>query len=394
MQKRKAALPLFLAVAAFMAATAAFSDRPPAFGDPISGLTAQQQESFADGKADFAEVESVADGLGPLFNGRSCAECHSAPVVGGGSDRTVTRFGTTTNGQFDPLAQFGGSLIQDHAITKADGSAHDYYPETVPAQATIVAHRRTTPLFGLGFVDAVPDGDFIALAAQEGQRNDGTAGRVNMVSNPTTGTVTVGKFGWKAQVPSLFVFSGDAYLNEMGITNPMFPNENCPNGDCKLLKWNPRPDMNDLGHGVAAFNNFMTMLGAPPRGAITGDVTAGEQLFEQIGCASCHVATLHTGHSDVDALDNVPFHPYSDFLIHDMGPLGDGIAMAQASGSEMRTAPLWGLRMVTRYLHDARATTLDAAILAHDGQGRAAREAFAALDASGKSKLMAFLNSL
>ena len=195
-------------------------------------------------------------------------------------------------------------------------------------------------------------------------------------------------------MPSLFVFSGDAYLNEMGITNPMFPNENCPNGDCKQLKWNPRPDLNDLGHGVAAFNNYMTMLGSPPRGTLTADVTAGEQVFEQIGCASCHVATLHTGHSDIAALDNVPFHPYSDFLIHDMGPLGDGIAMAQATGREVRTAPLWGLRTITRFLHDGRAATLDAAILGHDGQGRAARDAFAALDADARAKLTAFLNSL
>ena len=377
-----------------MVATAAVSDRPPAFGDPLPGLTAQQNEAFVDGRNDFAEVESVADGLGPVFNGRSCAECHSVPATGGGSERTVTRFGTTTNGQFDPLAQFGGSLIQDHAITRADGASHDYAPETVPAPATIVAHRRTPPLFGLGLVDAVPDSDFAALAAQEAQRHDGTAGRVNMVFNPATGTTTAGKFGWKSQVPSLFVFSGDAYLNEMGITNPMFPNENCPNGDCKQLKWNPRPDLNDLGDGVAAFNNYMTMLGAPPRGLITTDVTAGEQVFAQIGCAGCHVATLHTGHSDIAALDNVPFHPYSDFLIHDMGALGDGIAMGQATGSEVRTAPLWGLRMITRFLHDGRATTLDAAILAHDGQGRAARDAFAALDATSKSKLMAFLNSL
>jgi CxxC motif-containing protein (DUF1111 family) len=394
MRTRKAALPLSLAVAAIMVATAATSERPIAFGDPIPGLTPAQFERFDEGLDDFAEVESVADGLGPVFNGRSCAECHSVPAVGGGSERNVTRFGTTTNGQFDPLAQFGGSLIQDHGITKADGATKDFAAEVVPAQATIVAHRRTPPLFGLGLVDAVPDGDFVALAAAEAQRHDGTAGRVNMVFNPATGTTTVGKFGWKSQVPSLFVFSGDAYLNEMGITNPMFPNENCPNGDCKLLKFNPRPDLNDLGDGVAKFNDFMTMLGAPPRGAETADTQAGEVVFEQLGCASCHVATLHTGHSDIAALDNAPFHPYSDFLIHDMGPLGDGIAMAQATGREFRTAPLWGLRVITRFLHDGRATTLDAAILAHDGQGRAARDRFAALDAANKAKLMAFLSSL
>ena len=383
-----------IATFASLVAASAASDAPPQFGDPLPGLTASQSGAFADGKTEFNSAEGVNDGLGPVFNGRSCAECHSVPAVGGGSERLVTRFGTTTNGQFDPLAQFGGSLIQDHAITRADGSTHNFAPETVPAAATIVVHRRTPPLFGLGYVDAVPDQTFFALAALEAQRGDGTAGRVNVVTNVATGLQSAGKFGWKSQVPSLFVFSGDAYLNEMGITNPLFPNENCPNGDCSQLKWNPRPDMNDLGDGVQAFDNFMTMLAAPSRGVITSDVTAGEQVFDNIGCTSCHMPTMHTGSSDIAALDNKPFHPYSDFLLHDMGSLGDGIAMGNASGREMRTAPLWGLRAITRYLHDGRASTLTDAILGHDGQARAARDRFAALDADSKSKLLAFLNSL
>jgi len=394
MTKRNVILPLSLAAVVMTFATAAVSDRPTTFGDPLPGLTSSQTAAFVDGKSEFVSQEGVADGLGPVFNGRSCGECHSAPTIGGGSDRTVTRFGTTTNGAFDPLAQFGGSLIQDHAITGADGSQHDFAPETVPAVATIVAHRRTTPLFGLGLVDATPDQVFVDLAAKEAQRNDGTAGKVNMVTNISAGMPTVGKFGWKDQNPTLFQFAGDAYLNEMGITNPQFPNENCPNGDCSQLAFNPRPDLNDLGDGVTAFANFMKLLAPPPRGTITGDVTAGEQLFAQIGCASCHVASLHTGSNDVAALDNVVYHPYSDFLLHDMGALGDGIAQGQAGVREMRTAPLWGLRAVTRYLHDARATSITDAILAHDGQGRAARDRFAALDDATKSKLLAFLNSL
>ena len=391
---RLATAGLAIATFASLVAASAASDAPPQFGDPLPGLTASQSGAFADGKTEFNSAEGVNDGLGPVFNGRSCAECHSVPAVGGGSERLVTRFGTTTNGQFDPLAQFGGSLIQDHAITRADGSTHNFAPETVPAAATIVVHRRTPPLFGLGYVDAVPDQTFFALAALEAQRGDGTAGRVNVVTNVATGLQSAGKFGWKSQVPSLFVFSGDAYLNEMGITNPLFPNENCPNGDCSQLKWNPRPDMNDLGDGVQAFDNFMTMLAAPSRGVITSDVTAGEQVFDNIGCTSCHMPTMHTGSSDIAALDNKPFHPYSDFLLHDMGSLGDGIAMGNASGREMRTAPLWGLRAITRYLHDGRASTLTDAILGHDGQARAARDRFAALDADSKSKLLAFLNSL
>jgi CxxC motif-containing protein (DUF1111 family) len=391
---RAGSVTLLFSTVALLVAPVATSDAPSVFGDPLPGLSSSQSTAFADGKREFTTAEEVDEGLGPVFNGRSCAECHSVPAIGGGSERVVTRFGAITNGHFDPLAQFGGSLIQDHAIGPADGSVHTFNAESVPAVATIVAHRRTTPLFGLGLVDAVPDQTFTDLVAQEAQRGDGTAGRVNVMTNVATGAQSVGKFGWKSQVPSLFVFSGDAYLNEMGITNPLFPNENCPNGNCAELAYNPRPDMNDLGDGVTAFNNFMTMLAAPSRGVITGDVTAGENVFVKLGCASCHVATLKTGHSDIAALDNKSFHPYSDFLIHDMGSLGDGIEQALASGREMRTAPLWGLRAVTHYLHDGRATNLDDAILAHDGQGRAARDRFAALDATSKAKLMAFLNSL
>jgi CxxC motif-containing protein (DUF1111 family) len=216
-----------------------------------------------------------------------------------------------------------------------------------------------------------------------------------MVNDPVHGGKSVGKFGWKAQVPNLHTFAGDAYLNEMGITNPLFPDESCPQGDCSLLITNPFPAMNDTGAGVLAFTDFMTMLAPPPRGPITGDVVAGEFVAARIGCANCHTPVLLTGSTGpVVALRNKLFQPYSDFLLHDMGSLGDGIVQGDATGREIRTAPLWGLRMITTFLHDGRATTIDAAILAHDGQGRAARDRFAALSARDKARLLAFLKSL
>src|SRR5712691_12171836 len=314
------------------------------FGEALRGLTAAQVSAFNAGLAEFTSVETVADGLGPVFNGRSCAECHNVPVTGGGSERLVTRFGKMTNGVFDPLPQFGGSLIQDHAIGPDDvPGLLQFLPDAMPAAATIVAHRRTTPLFGLGFVGAVPDADFYALATREAARNDGTAGRVSVVADPVHGGTAVGKFGWKAQVPNLEQFSGDAYLNEMGITNPLFPNENCPSGNCAELAWNPMPALNDDGEGVEQFNDFMTLLAPPPRTLgrqRNSPVAAGERVFNDIGCDSCHVATLRTGPSDIAALSNKQFHPYSDFLLHDMGSLGDGIAQGSASGREIRTAPL------------------------------------------------------
>jgi CxxC motif-containing protein (DUF1111 family) len=378
-------------------ATAASSQRADQFGDALRGLTQAQRTAFQAGLDEFSEAEEVEDGLGPVFNDRSCAVCHSVPAVGGGSERTVTRFGKTTNGAFDPLAQFGGSLIQENSIGPADlAGIHQFQAETVPASATIVVHRRTTPLFGLGLVDAVPDADFFALAAKEAQQGDGTAGRVSMVADLVHGGQSVGKFGWKAQVPNLMQFSADAYLNEMGITSPLFPNENCPNGNCGELSFNPAPGLNDAGDGVQKFADFMTLLAPPARVNNTRDRTgnAGEQTFEQAGCTACHTATMRTGSSNIAALDRQTFHPYSDFLLHDMGSLGDGITQGAAGGREMRTTPLWGLRAVTRYLHDGRATTLEAAILAHDGQGKAARDRFSRLDARRKASLLAFLNSL
>jgi CxxC motif-containing protein (DUF1111 family) len=391
--KRNAAV--FFVLFGSLISVNATSDRAADFGEPIPGLTPEQAAAFSEGREAFEESEDVADGLGPVFNEASCAACHMGPgsAIGGSNGRLETRFGTLTDGKFDPLASLGGSLLQDHSIGKIGD--YEYVAEKVPDAATIVAGRRTTPLFGLGLVDAVPDGDFYLMALQEVQRNDGTAGRVHLVNDMVHHTMAVGRFGWKAQVPNLLQFSGDAYLNEMGITNIRFPAENCPQGDCSTLANNPRPDINDAtDEDVDKFADFMTMLAPPPRGPITGQVIAGENMFEKIGCTSCHVATLHTGSSDIAALDNKPFHPYSDFLLHDMGSLGDGIEQGQASGREIRTAPLWGLRTINPLLHDGRAHTIDDAILAHDGQGRAARDRFAALEANEKSKLMAFLNSL
>jgi CxxC motif-containing protein (DUF1111 family) len=298
------------------------------------------------------------------------------------------------NGRFDPLTQFGGGLLQNRAIGPQEGSTHRFQPEQPPPAATIVVRRRSTSLFGLGLVDATPDSTFITLAAQQAARNDGTAGRVSMVDNPAAGMRTVGKFGWKAQVPTLFHFAGDAYLNEMGITSPGFPDENCPSGNCNELRFNPRPGLNDGGEDVQALADFMTLLAAPPRGAINVEVTAGEAVFNRIGCNACHVAALQTGSNPNPALNRVSYQPYSDFLLHDMGSLGDGIEQGSATGREIRTAPLWGLRVVTTFLHDGRARSIEQAIGAHDGQGRAARNAFNALNGTDRSRLLAFLRSL
>lgn len=384
------------------------------YGDPIAGLG---DLAFEDAKATFTKIDNpMGDGLGPVYNGVSCVACHQGPTATaaegavGGSDGTLeTRFGKLNpDGSFDPMVSSGGSLIQKHGIGRAIAYLPNpaggqpavppgcqevmFHGERVPDDATVVARRRTTFLFGLGMVDHVPDS---ALFALRDSQPAATRGTVSIVFNPDTGDPNaVGKFGWKAQVPTLHVFGGDAYLNEMGVTNPSFPNENCPQGDCALLACNPYPYLNDDGGDVNHFAQFMTALAPPPRGEITAQVTAGEAVFTSVGCADCHTPTLTTGPSSLAQFNYQSFHPYSDFLLHDMGSLGDGITQNLATGKLMRTAPLWGLRSQPSLLHDGRATTLVEAIDAHDGQAAASKANFGALSASDQNVLLAFLRSL
>jgi CxxC motif-containing protein (DUF1111 family) len=375
-------------------------------GDPLPGLSAPELALFEDGKSAFMQEETAAEGLGPVFNEASCVACHLGrdSAVGGTNGRLETRFGRRNpDGSFDPLAAKGGSLMQDHgigrqpALNPADPTSFfDFVAETVPAEANVTARRRTTPLFGLGLVDAVPDSEIRAIAAAQRFYAPSVAGKVAVVTDLTTGNPAVGKFGWKNGNPTLLQFSADAYLNEMGITSPLFPAENCPQGDCSMMaRYNPRTDLNDAdGADVLRFANFMAFLGPPPRRPRTFVASVGEGVFHAIGCAVCHVPTLVTGPNAVEALHRKAFHPYSDFLLHDMGSLGDGIAQGAAGPGEMRTAPLWGVSANATLLHDGRATTLADAILAHDGQGGAARVRFSRLDRFSRDALVAFLNTL
>jgi CxxC motif-containing protein (DUF1111 family) len=401
MNRALLALVLILALVPAAAARRRAVSHPPAptpvptgnLGEPVRDLTGAQLAVWQAAREKFNEEKTPAGGLGPIFNDISCLRCHSVPVAGGANPRPVTLFGKTTNGLFDPLTARGGSLLQEHALGLEQGMS-PFLLETVPSQATIVTKRRTTPLFGLGFVEATPDATFIALAAQQAALNPATAGRVAFVPNFVAGTDTVGKFGWKAQLPSLFQFAGHALLNEMGITNPEFPNENCANGNCSDLARNPAPGLNETGEGVRQLTDFMLMLGAPPRGIITPDVNAGEGVFHQLGCNQCHVPNLTSGSHPIAALSNKTYSPYSDFLLHDMGALGDGIVQGEANSREFRTAPLWGLRTQVNFLHDGRANNIHDAITAHDGQARPSREAYQGLAAEARARLIAFLKSL
>ncbi|HEV7238339.1 MAG TPA: di-heme oxidoredictase family protein [Thermoanaerobaculia bacterium] len=394
-----AALFCCLLSPAIIAKRRAVAPPPPTearVGQPIAGLPSELLVRFFAGREEFNKRQDLDDGLGPVMNGMDCLQCHSVPAPGGAgvNGSSVIRFGKITNGVFDPLERLGGPLVQHRGIQVNDGAPLAFRGETVPPEATIIAIRRPTTVLGLSLVEATPDTTFIALAAEQAARNDGTAGRVAMVDNLAAGMKTVGKFGWKAQTPTLHQFAGEAYLNEIGVTSPFFPKENCPRGRCEDLRFNPRPGLNDNGEDTQKLTDFMAMLAPPPRGAITPDVVAGEAVFNRIGCNSCHVSTLRTGPNPLEALDEVTYHPFSDFLLHDMGPLNDRIVQADASGSEMRTPPLWGLRFLDSFLHDGRAGTIEAAIVAHEGQGRGARDRFHELNDGERAQLMAFLRSL
>jgi CxxC motif-containing protein (DUF1111 family) len=364
----------------------------PAFGGSLPGLTAAQRADFAAGLEEFEKVDTVASGLGPVFNNVSCVACHSTPAAGGASTIFETRFGRLVNGQFDPLTQLGGSLLQDHAIDPAA-------QESLPPEANVVAHRMTTPLYGAGLIEAIPDIEILFNAVL--RHPDGISGRASIITDVATGKNRVGRFGWKAQQATLLAFAGDAYLNEMGITNRLFPTENAPMGNQALLAEfdtvaDPE-DTTDPATGKAdidRFADFMRVLAPPPTLPLTASGRAGKSLFSQVGCSNCHTPSMATGPSAIAALDRKVVPLYSDLLLHDMGSLGDGIAQAAASPREIRTPPLWGLRARGPYLHDGRAPTVEAAIVMHDGEAAITRDRYAGLSAAQKAALLQFLGSI
>ncbi|HVE72861.1 MAG TPA: di-heme oxidoredictase family protein [Thermoanaerobaculia bacterium] len=352
-------------------------------GGPLANLPPAQLDEFRIGRAEFINKRTVSGGLGPVFNRASCVECHLSPAVGGGDLDGQVRFR-----EVEP----GGPVLQTRAIGPRDGSPYQFRPEAPPPESRISRHR-PPPLFGLGLVEATDDATFIALAQAQAARNDGTAGRVALVHNPQTGTKTVGKFGWKARIATLLEFSGDAYLNELGVTSPDFPDEICPSGNCDELRFNPSPGLNDGGEDIRAVADFMRFL-ARSR-PITADVLAGVAIFQRIGCAACHVPELQTGANPNPALDRVTYAPYSDFLLHDMGFLGDGLTQGDAGPREMRTPPLWGIGARQGHLHDSRGVNnFESTISFHDGQGKAASDRYKALTRTEQTRLLSFLRSL
>ncbi len=367
----------------------------PLPGGPLAGLSAAEFEEFRLGLADFLEVETAEEGLGPAFNGTSCAVCHSVPAIGGTSSVAEVRAGRRgQDGEFVALDPSGESLFHLFSIP-----AHACQP-VIPSTATIVARRVPIPLFGAGLVEAILDETLMGLEDPVDRDRDGVSGRAAIVTDVASGLRRVGRFGWKAQHATLLAFGADAYRNEMGITNDLFPQEMAVGvTPAQMRLCDPIPDPEDIvdprtrRRGIDNFASFMRLLA--PAGRAPADMLAesGAQVFGAIGCAACHVPTLTTGPSAHPAFHRRTVPLFSDLLLHDIGT-GDGIQQGAATPDEIRTPALWGLRFRRPLLHDGSAATIEDAIDRHAREADAARRAFERLGPPERGALGAFLRSL
>jgi CxxC motif-containing protein (DUF1111 family) len=378
--------------------TQSAAEAPTGFDDQTNGLVLQDQ--FAADQAIFDQREGKSDGLGPVYNAQSCAECHQNPVSGGISQITEVRAGHFNGSNF--IDHPGGSLINSRAIDV-------FAQEQIMDGNEVRAIRASLNTLGDGFVEAISDETLIAIAnSQPGQsrgRIEGEIIRVPVLE--ARGALRVGRFGWKNQHASLVSFSADAYLNEMGITSPLLPVENSAN-DVSVAIYDTVPDPEDDGVDVEAFARFMRASKAPPRDetlAATADAQAGSRIFDSIGCAICHVRAITTAPAGTvinggeftvpAALGDKVIHPFGDFLLHNVGT-GDGIVQ-NGSGStrnKLRTPPLWGLRARNRLMHDGESLSLNSAILRHGGEAFLVTNSYRRLSDTRKNQLITFLKSL
>jgi CxxC motif-containing protein (DUF1111 family) len=379
-----------------------------------NGMPEITGETFANDQATFEEEDGVDKGLGPVYNARSCADCHQDPVTGGVSQVSEFRVGhydktgkfvsptITINGGLNTIAN--RSLINDRAVCP---EAH----ERVPLTEYVRAFRMSLNTLGDGFVEAIDDKTLIAIAAAQPGLSAGKI-KGEYISVPVLeapGQPTrIGRFGWKDQHASLLSFSGDAYLNEQGITTRIIPTDTT--AVCKDPNISDPEDHPD-GIGMADVDHFAAFIRgtmAPPVDATliaTSDAQAGQALFTSIGCATCHVTSITTAPTGAvinggtftvpDALGNKIIHPYSDFLLHDVAT-GDGVVQNGPSDTafKMRTAPLWGLRTHDRLMHDGLSGSREEAILRHGNEASDARKAYLGLTGTQRSQLLTFLNAL
>lgn len=373
---------------------AGVTEAPTGFDNLTNGFTAQAQ--FDLDRDVFEERELLADGLGPVYNAQACSECHQNPVTGAISQITELRAGHFTGINF--VDHPGGSLINDRAI---DASIQ----ERVLGGNEVRTFRTSLNLLGDGFVECIDSNTLLAISNSQPAGMRGQFIQVPVLE--AAGNNRGGRFGWKNQHASLISFSADAYLNEMGITSPLQPTENTSNGN-SVAAFDTVADPEDDGGDIESFASFVRATKAPSRDATlaaTADAIAGSNLFNSIGCNTCHVrdivsappgTAINGGAFTVPAaLGNKRIHPFGDFLLHDIGT-GDGIVQngGQSTRNKVRTAPLWGVRTRNRLMHDGESLTRNEAILRHAGEAAGVINSYNFLSTTQKNQLITFINSL
>lgn len=397
------------------------TEAPAGFDTPIdntasqaqgNGMLLAQNETFVDDMQTFMEEDDIADGLGPVYNARGCVDCHANPVVGGGSIVSELRVGhRDAHGNFvnptitlndGSTAIASRSLVNDRAICAQA-------QERVPRSEYIRALRATTSVLGDGFIEAVDDATLISIAISQTRLTHGRiSGQVVQVPvAEAPGQSRVGRFGWKDQQASLLSFAGDAYVNEQGITNRLFSTDSTSLCD-NVPEIEDKTDSANGLQDIDKFASFIRSTKVPPRDtdlAVTPDAQEGAQLFHSVGCDICHVSSMTTAPAGTsinggaflvpEALGNKVIHPYSDFLLHDVGT-GDGIVQngPQSTANKLRTTPLWGLRTRSRLMHDLLSATREDAILRHGGEAASVTNNFRGLTGRQKKQLLTFLDSL
>ena len=409
----------------------AATEAPSGYDNEPNGLT--DSASFTMDRGKFEATEAIGDGLGPIFNAQSCRECHQTPVTGSTSQVKELRAGhNDSNGNFvaatatladGTVTIANRSLVNQRAICPAvdtitvDGQPQTYnFPQTqgqerISTAETIRAFRMSLNTLGDGFIESIADQTFLNLASSQCSRTGGLicGETVRVPVLEASGALAVGRFGWKNQHASLLSFSSDAYLNEMGISNRLPPNNVDVTRLCDVI---PDPNdntpdsegLNDIDH----FARFMRATKAPPRDtalATSSDGVAGATLFHNVGCDICHVSSITTAPAGTGvaagafivpaSLGNKVIHPYSDFLLHNIGT-GDGIVQTggQETAQKMRTPPLWGVRTRTELLHDGRSVTFFDTIQRHRNEAQSVLNNFNNLSTTQQNQLITFLRSL
>jgi len=417
------------------------------FGLPAPELTNEQRRTFEVGDSFFTQnwVSAPAstearDGLGPTFNAQACSSCHlldgrGAPPDPFGEEARLGLLIRLSIPGMDPVTGaplpdpvYGGQL-QDRSVlgVPAEGVLDVHYETISGAYGDGTAYELRSPIYeigdlafgpmsddvrtsprlapqviGMGLLEAIPAESILARADPEDVDGNGVSGRANTVWDARAGAPALGRFGWKANVATVEQQAAGAFHGDIGITSALHPDENCPNAqsECATAPDGGSPELTDSR--LESVDLYIRTLAVPAmRGHDTAEVLAGARLFESFGCTSCHTVTHRTGPSDIAALADQVIHPYTDLLLHDMGPgLADGREDFDAGGREWRTPPLWGIGLVDdinghRFLlHDGRARTLEEAILWHGGEAEAAKEAFRLASAEERARLVAFLEAL